>query len=69
MPRGERRTQSGESPQERVAAAVKVLEQGIDEIISSDSFGAYLATLSRFHNYSYGNVALIWTKSNGGAVV
>jgi hypothetical protein len=62
MPQGERRTHSGESPQEKVAAAVKVLEQGIDEIISSDKFGAYLATLAHFHHYSFGNVALIFAQ-------
>jgi len=62
MPRGERGTHSGESPQERVAAAVKVLEQGIDSILSSESFAAYLTTMSRFHNYSFGNIALIYTQ-------
>ena len=62
MPRRERRSYSGESPQDRVAAAVKVLEQGIDSILSSESFAAYLTTMSRFHNYSFGNIALIYTQ-------
>ena len=62
MPGGERRAHSGESTQEKVAAAVKVLEQGIDSILTSESFGVYLQTLSHFHQYSYGNVALIYAQ-------
>src|ERR1700694_2065598 len=59
MPGGERRSYSGESPQEKVAAALQTLEQGIDSILTSETFAAYLLTLSRLHSYSFWNILLI----------
>jgi antirestriction protein ArdC len=43
----------------KVAAALTTLEQGIATLTDADSFKQYLTTMARFHQYSYGNVALI----------
>lgn len=43
----------------QLQTAIKALEAGIDSIIDSDSFRAYLRTMSAFHDYSFGNVILI----------
>ena len=55
----ERNRNRGEDPRERVNAALSTLEQGIDGILESQSFGDYLATMARFHQYSAGNILLI----------
>ena len=44
---------------ERVQAALKTLEAGIEVIIDSDTFRSYLETMSRFHKYSFNNALLI----------
>jgi len=62
MPRGERRFYSDESPDEKVAAALQTLEQGIGSILTGESFAAYLRTVARFHTYSFGNTVLIHTQ-------
>ena len=55
----ERNRNQGEDPRERVNAALASLEQGIDGILDSQSFAAYLATMAKFHQYSAGNILLI----------
>ena len=55
----ERNRYRGEDPRERVAAALITLEQGIDGILDSQAFAEYLATMAKFHHYSFGNVLLI----------
>ena len=57
--RMERNRNRGEDPRERVNAALATLEQGIDGILDSQSFAAYLATMAKFHHYSAGNILLI----------
>jgi hypothetical protein len=65
MPRGEYGSRYGELPrEERLKDALQTLEHGIDSILSSEVFASYLQMLARFHSYSFGNVVLIWTKSN-----
>jgi hypothetical protein len=44
---------------EKVTAALQTLEQGISGITDSESFKRYLTMMSRFHQYSFGNIALI----------
>lgn len=44
---------------EKLQAAMKMLEAGVEAILGSESFKAYLACLSRFHSYSYNNILLI----------
>lgn len=39
--------------------ALDLLKKGVQNILSSDNYRAYLANLSRFHNYSYRNMILI----------
>jgi len=55
----ERNRHRDEDPRERVTAALATLEQGIDGILDSASFAAYLAIMAKFHHYSAGNVLLI----------
>ena len=55
----ERNRNRDEDPRERVNAALTTLEQGIDGILEGQAFAAYLATMARFHHYSFGNVLLI----------
>lgn len=35
------------------------LEKGVDEVFASDNYRAYLGTMSKFYNYSFGNCLLI----------
>jgi N-terminal domain of anti-restriction factor ArdC len=44
---------------EKVAAALAALEQGIAALTDSQRFKDYLATMSRFHDYSFNNILLI----------
>lgn len=44
---------------DKVRTALTRLETGIAAILDSDSYKAYLTAMSRFHRYSYANVALI----------
>jgi len=52
-------TAAQERAQERMAAALALLDAGIGAIVDGASFRAYLATLARFPTYSARNVALI----------
>jgi antirestriction protein ArdC len=57
MPRGEYQPQHHEHQQDdRVKNA---LEAGIDAILDSDHFAAYLRTMARLPQYSFGNLVLI----------
>lgn len=42
-----------------VAALTEKLEQGVREIFTSGRYTEYLAAMSKFHSYSYGNILLI----------
>ncbi len=48
-----------ERAREKLEATMERLEEGIGRIIDSESFAEYLRAMSRFHNYSAHNVALI----------
>ncbi len=52
-------TEAKERAQERLHTALSILEEGIGTILDSESFARYLRTMSRFHRYSFNNVALI----------
>lgn len=57
---GSRPLEGGESERgTRHDRAMKLLEDGISQILDSESFANYLRTMSRFHNYSANNVLLI----------
>jgi N-terminal domain of anti-restriction factor ArdC len=63
MPRGEYLPHDGEQPQaDRVKDALQTLEAGIDAILDSESFAAYLRTMARLPHYSFGNLVLIHTQ-------
>ena len=44
---------------QRVQELTDKLEQGLQELFNSDSYRNYLATMSKFHNYSFNNTLLI----------
>ena len=46
--------------QERVRELGAKLEAGVREIFESGKYQEYLAAMSKFHNYSFGNTMLIW---------
>src|SRR3954453_5026039 len=45
--------------EERMQHVLQTLERGIETILTSEGYWQYLATMSRFHGYSFNNVALI----------
>ncbi len=55
-------TAAHERAQERMAAAMALLDAGIGAIVDGASFRAYLVTLARFPVYSARNVALIYAQ-------
>jgi antirestriction protein ArdC len=60
MPRGEVHPHHHEPQREdRVKQALHALEQGIDAILTEESFAGYLRTMARLPQYSAGNLALI----------
>jgi N-terminal domain of anti-restriction factor ArdC len=60
MPRGEYQPRHHESHHDdRVKNALETLEAGIDAILDSDHFAAYLRTMARLPRYSFGNLVLI----------
>src|SRR4051794_23565911 len=50
---------SSEHASETLQTTLQTLEDGIDRLMDSETFAAYLRALSRFHDYSFSNVALI----------
>ncbi len=48
-----------ESTHDRVKELTRQLETGIQDLYASGRYGEYLAMLSKFHKYSYGNIMLI----------
>jgi antirestriction protein ArdC len=60
MPERERRPSADQQGRdERLAGVLHTLEQGIEAILTSEGYRQYLETMSRFHGYSFNNVALI----------
>ena len=50
---------TGTTPEEKLKELTDKLEQGVREIFTSRRYAEYLAAMSKFHSYSYGNVLLI----------
>jgi antirestriction protein ArdC len=60
MSRGEYQPRHHEHQQDdRVKNALETLETGIDAILDSEHFAAYLRTMARLPHYSFGNLVLI----------
>ncbi len=47
------------SREERMQEVLRILEHGIESILTSEGYKQYLHTASRFHAYSFGNVILV----------
>jgi uncharacterized membrane protein (UPF0127 family)/antirestriction protein ArdC len=52
-----------EVKERRIDEVLKRLKEGVDEIQESDNFREFLLTMSKFHNYSIGNLILITMQS------
>ena len=50
------------SSDEKTKQAFEMIEQGVKDVYSSDSFKRYLSCCSKFHNYSLNNTILILTQ-------
>ncbi len=48
------------TPDERLKALTDKLESGISDVFQSGKYAEYLAAMSKFHRYSFGNVMLIF---------
>jgi len=55
----ERKQNNDAERQERMQQVLETLERGIETILTSDGYRDYLGAMSRFHGYSFNNVALI----------
>lgn len=49
----------GKSKTEAIKEITERLEEGISKLFESDTYKQYLTTMSKFHNYSFGNTVLI----------
>ncbi len=55
----EQQPNNQERRDERMRQVLETLERGIETILTSEGYRDYLAAMSRFHGYSFNNVALI----------
>ena len=55
--------------EERLKAVTDKLEAGVTELFEGDRFADYLRTMSRFHDYSFGNILLIAMQFPGASQV
>lgn len=53
-------TSKSEKVKERVNALLDQLEDGISKLFESDKYKEYLNVMSKFHNYSFNNLLLIY---------
>lgn len=52
-------TATTDTRDEKMQAVLAQLEQGVESILTSESYRIYLATMARFHGYSFNNTLLI----------
>ena len=45
--------------EEKIKALTEKLESGVKAVFESEQYKAYLKAMSKFHNYSFGNIMLI----------
>lgn len=57
------------SREERLKAVMDKLEAGVSELFEGGRFADYLRTMSRFHQYSFGNILLIAMQFPGASQV
>ena len=57
------------SSNEKTKQAFEMIEQGVKDVYSSDSFKQYLSCLSKFHNYSLNNTLLILAQKPNASLV
>ena len=57
------------SSDEKTKQAFEMIEQGVKDVYSSDSFKQYLSCLSKFHSYSLNNTLLILAQKPDASLV
>ena len=57
------------SPQERLREITAGIEQGIQDLFSSERYAQYLRTMSHFHRYSLNNTMLIYMQRPDATLV
>ena len=57
------------SSDEKTKQAFEMIEQGVKDVYSSDSFKRYLSCCSKFHNYSLNNTLLILAQKPDASLV
>lgn len=55
--------------EEKIKALMEKLESGIKAVFESEQYKAYLKAMSKFHNYSFGNVMLILLQCPNASLV
>lgn len=55
--------------EEQIKEIMERLEQGVQELFTSEKYTEYLKTMSRFHNYSFNNTLLIAAQKPGATLV
>lgn len=58
-----------EERQEELKNTLKILEQGIKNVFTSDKYMEYLKTMSKFHNYSINNVLWVQMQNPNASVI
>src|SRR5260370_37551681 len=66
---GRRPSPDAKIPDDRLAGVLQTLEHGIEAILTSDGYQAYLKTMAKFHGYSFGNIALIMAQKRDSTMV
>mgnify|MGYP007078036799 FL=1 len=57
------------SQDEKTKQAFSMIEQGVKDVCSSESFKQYLSCLSKFHSYSLNNTLLILSQKPEASLV
>lgn len=58
-----------QKPADRMKEVTDKLEQGIQDLFSSEKYAAYLKTMSKFYNYSFNNTLLIYMQRPDASLV
>lgn len=61
--------QKTSTPAERVKELLNKLEDGVKDVFESEQYKNYLKAMSKFHNYSFGNVMLILMQCPNASLV
>ncbi len=64
-----RQIKTKSSRSEKISEMLERIEKGVQEVFESENYRNYLKAMSKFHNYSYGNVMLIFAQRPDASMV